>query len=100
DQIACVETPPFLETLLENLFVSSTLQHAPTKIQIMDAQKIAARAVHGPRRAEVLVIILVQLTAPIQANLVEHPREIHHPARHFIQYFRIHVHPERQTSAS
>ena len=55
----------------------------------MHAQKIAARAVSCLHRAEVLVIILGQLAACVHPNLVQHPREIHHPSGHFFRAFWI-----------
>src|SRR6266536_6489951 len=50
---------------------------------MMYAQKIAANTVRGFQRAEVFLIIFVELAAQMQPNLVQHTREIHHAARHF-----------------
>src|SRR6266498_2851169 len=47
------------------------------------AQKIATNTVCGFQRAEVFLIIFVQLATQMQPNLVQHTREIHHAARHF-----------------
>ena len=43
-------------------------------------------------RAEVFLIIFVELAAQMQANLVQHAREIHHAFGHFFGTFWIGSH--------
>src|SRR5439155_782039 len=45
-------------------------------------------------RAKILVIIVGELSAGVQWNLVRHPREIDHPARHLFRALRIGRHAQ------
>src|SRR3954451_15527384 len=51
---------------------------------MVHAQKITADTVRRFQRAEVLLIIFVKFAAEMQPNLVQHPGEINHAARHFL----------------
>jgi hypothetical protein len=90
--VAFIRLPAALKTPLKDFFVGSALEEALAKIVIVDAQKIATSAIKRPRRAEVLVIILVQLAPRVQPNLVQHAREIHHASRHLFRAFWIGAH--------
>jgi len=68
---------------LQNFFVCPALLHTLNEIAMMHAQKIAAHAVCGFQRAEVFLIIVVELATQMQPNLVQHSREIHHAFGHF-----------------
>ena len=57
--VALVQPPALFETPLENLLIGSALQHALAKIDIVEPQKIAARAVGRLGGAKVFAIILV-----------------------------------------
>jgi hypothetical protein len=61
---------------------------------MMNAQKIAAHAVRRFQSAEVFSIIFVELATQMQPNLVQHPGEIHHAARHFSWAFWIGRHAQ------
>src|SRR5512132_4366961 len=50
---------------------------------MVHAQKIATRTVCRFQRAEVFLIIFVEVAAQMQPNLVQHTREIHHAFGHF-----------------
>src|SRR5205823_1623726 len=91
-KVALVQAPPVFKTPFENLFISSALENALAKIGIVDTQKIAAGTIKRSGRPEVVVIILVQLAAGILSNFVQHTREIHHAARHFLRAFWISHH--------
>jgi hypothetical protein len=58
----------------------------------MHAQKIAAHSVSRFHSTKVLVVILVQFATGVQANFIQHAREIHHPARHFSRALRVYRH--------
>src|SRR5436190_19446703 len=59
---------------------------------MVHAQKIAADTVCRFQRAEVFLIIFMQLAAQMQPNLVQHAWEINHAARHFFGTFWIGSH--------
>src|SRR4029077_18797076 len=82
-EVTFIRLTAALKTPLNDFFVSSTLQHALAEIVIVGTQKIAAGAIKRLRRAEILVIILVQFAPVVQPNLVQHARVIHHAAHHF-----------------
>jgi hypothetical protein len=83
--VAGSRQPNFEAKPFKNLFVRPALQHSVAKISIMDPQKITAHPIDRFHRAKILVIIFVQLSAGMQPNLVQHPREIHHATRHFFR---------------
>src|SRR4029079_5161438 len=91
-EVAIVRLPAALKTPLKDFLVSSTLEKALAKIVIVDPQKIAASTIKRSRRAKILVIILVQFAPAVQPNLVQHAREIHHPARRFFRASRVRAH--------
>ena len=93
-KVALVRPPAVFETPLQDLFVGAALQDAITKIGIVYPQKITASAINRSLRAEILVIIFVQLSAGMQPNLVQHSREIDHSARHLFRTFRIGRHAQ------
>ena len=76
----------------EDLFIRATLQHALTKIGIIDAQEIAAGTIKRSPPTEILMIIFMQLAARMQSNFVQHPSEIHHAFCHFFRAPRISRH--------
>src|ERR1043166_118283 len=82
--VAAVQAPAFFETPFENFFIAPAGESAFPQVAIMHAQKIAADAGRGLHRPEVLVIFLPQLAPGMQPNLVQHPREIHQSAGHFL----------------
>src|SRR5262249_15659242 len=84
-QVSLIRLPASLKAPFEDFLVSSTLEDAFAKIVLVDAQKIAASAIKRSRRTEIFVIIIVQLAARVEANLLQHSREIHHPARHLFR---------------
>ena len=86
---------PF-ETPLQNFVVRPALLHTLNQIAVMHPQKITTNTVCGFGRTEVFLIIFVQVAAQMQSNLVQHPREIHHAARHFFRTLWIGSH--RQTN--
>ena len=66
--------------------------HTLNQIAMMHTQEIAAHAVCRFQRTEVFLIIFVQFAAQMQPNLVQHAREIHHAARHFLRASGINSH--------
>jgi hypothetical protein len=76
------------------------LQDAIAKIGVLYPQEITAYAIHRSARAKVFVIILVQLAAGLQANLVQHSRKINHPARFLFRALGISVHARELSRAA
>src|SRR5439155_7896967 len=91
-EIAIVQAAALFETPFLNFLVRPVLLHTLNQIAMMYAQKIAAHTISGFRRAEVFLIIFVEFAAGVQANLVEHAREIYHAARHFLRALGIRPH--------
>jgi hypothetical protein len=92
EKVTFIRPPTALETPLKDLFVGPALAAALAQIVIVDTQEITASAIKRSRRTEVLVIILLQLAAGMLPNFVQHAREIHHAARHFLRAFWISRH--------
>src|SRR2546430_1544348 len=82
-EIAFVQAAALFETPFQNFLVRPALLRTLDQIAMVHAQKIAAHTVCRFQRAEVFLIIFVQLTTHIQSNLVQHTREIHHAFGHF-----------------
>ena len=82
-EIATVQTPALFETPFQNFFVGPALLHTLNQIAMVHAQKIATRSVCRFQRAEVFLIIFVEVAAEMQPNLVQHTWEIHHAFSHF-----------------
>src|SRR4030095_11140599 len=93
-EIAIVQAAPLFETPFQIFFVRAALLHTLNQVAMVHAQKIAARSVCRFQRAEVFLMIFVELAAQMQANLVQHAREIHHAFGHFFGTFWIGSHRE------
>src|SRR5881396_1993570 len=84
-EVPLIRLPAALKTPLKDFFVSAALAGALAKIVIVNTQEVAASAIKRSRRTEVFVIVLVQLTAGVQPNLVQHSGKIHHAVCHFLR---------------
>src|SRR4030095_3153560 len=82
-EIAVVQAAALFETPFQNFLVGPALLHTFNQIAMVHAQKMAAHTVCRFRRAEVFLIIFVEVATQMQSNLVNHAREIHHASRHF-----------------
>jgi hypothetical protein len=91
-EIAFIQPAAFFKTPFQNFFVRSALLYTLNQIAMMHAQKIAADAVGGFQPAEVLSIVFVKLAAQMQADFIQHAREIHHALGHLFWAFGINTH--------
>jgi|SRR6516165_10312170 len=91
-EVAIVQAAALFETPFQNFLVRPALLHTLNQIAMMHAQKIAAHTVGRFERAEVFLIIFVELAAQMLPNLVQHAREIQHTFGHFFRAFWIGPH--------
>src|SRR5204862_3887851 len=70
-EVAFVETPPVGETPIQDLLVRAPLEHSLPQDAVIYPEKICAGAVRRLRPAEVGVIILRQLAAAVEPDLVQ-----------------------------
>src|SRR5262249_16890522 len=91
-EVAFVQTTAILETPFQDFFIAAALQNALAQLPVINAKKITANAVGLFRASEIFVVIRAKFVAPVQANLVEHAREIQHAARLLVRALGVGAH--------